>query len=122
MWNDILNLNTIVGMVAAVVAVLLGVSIKEVGYRIYILVLITAVLSAAAVIETWMSNSTVMKSATVGWVIGYIADDVLLTINALLPDFIKDLIDTVTNGIKHKLGKWFGNDINVDKYNKDSHN
>lgn len=122
MWNDILNLNTIVGMMAAVIAVLLGVSIKEVGYRIYVLVLITAALSSAAVIETWMGNSTVMKSATVGWVIGYIADDVLLTINVLLPDFIKDLFDTVTDGIKRKFGKWFGNDGDVDKYNRDNYN
>lgn len=118
MWNDILILNKIVGMGAAVIAILLGVSIKEIGYRVYILVLISAVLSTAAVIETWMENSTIMKSATVGWVIGYIADDVLLTINALLPDFVKDLVDTVTNGIKRKLSKWFG----VDENDKDGYN
>lgn len=118
MWNDVLSLNTIVGMATAAIAVLLGVSIKEVGYRVYVLVLISAVLCTAAVIETWMENSTIMKSATVGWVIGYIADDVLLTINALLPDFVKDLVDTVTNGIKRKLGKWFG----VDKNDKDGYN
>ena len=118
MWNDVLSLNTIVGMATAAIAVLLGVSIKEVGYRVYVLVLISAVLSTAAVIETWMENSTIMKSATVGWLIGYIADDVLLTINALLPDFVKDLVDTVTNGIKRKLGKWFGVDENdKDRYN-----
>lgn len=122
MWNDILNLNTMVGMAAAISAVILGVSIREVGYRIYVLVLITAVLSSAAVIETWMSGSTVMKSATVGWVIGYIADDVLLTINALLPDFIKDLFDTIANGIKKKLGKLFGVDVDVDARNKDGYN
>lgn len=103
---------------AAAIAVLLGVSIKEVGYRVYILVLITAVLSTAAVIETWMGDSTVMKSATVGWVIGYIADDVLLTINALLPDFIKDLVDTVTNGVKRKLRKWFG----IDEHDEGDYN
>lgn len=118
MWNDVLSLNTIVGMATAAIAVLLGVSIKGVGYRVYILVLISAVLSTAAVIETWMGNSTVVKSATVGWVIGYIADDVLLTINALLPDFVKDLVDTVINGIKRKLSKWFGVDENdKDRYN-----
>lgn len=108
-------------MVAAVIAILLGVSIKEVGYRVYVLMLITAMLSSAAIIETWMSNSTVMKSATVGWVIGYITDDVLLTINALLPDFIKDLVDTTTNGVKHKLGKWFGNEDDVDKHNRNDY-
>lgn len=104
-------------MVAAVFAVLLGVSIRDVGYRVYVLVLITAVLSTAAVIETWMTDSTVMKSATVGWVIGYIADDVLLTINALLPNFIKDLVNTITNGIRCKLNKWLG----VDSCEKDGH-
>ena len=118
MWNDILNLNTIAGMLAAAIAVLIGVSIKELGYRVYVLVLITAVLSADAVIETWLRGSTVMKSATVGWVIGYITDDVLLTINALLPDFIKDLVDTVTTGIRRKIGKWFG----VDEEEKDDYN
>lgn len=118
MWNDVLNLNTIVGMVSAILAVLLGVSIREVGHRVYVLVLVTAALSTAAVIETWLAHSTVMKSATVGWIIGYITDDVLLTINALLPDFIKDLVDTVANGIRRKLNKWFGiDDCKKDDYN-----
>ena len=64
----------------------------------------------------------VMKSATVGWVIGYISDDVLLTINALLPDFIKDLVNTVTNGIKQKIGKLLGVNVGVDEHNKDDYN
>lgn len=118
MLNGILNLNTIAGMITAAIAVLLGVSMKEVGYRVYVLVLITAVLSTAAVIETWMEHSTVMKSITVGWVIGYISDDVLLTINALLPDFIKDLVDTVANGVKRKLRKWFG----IDEHDEGDYN
>lgn len=105
-------------MIAAAIAVLIGVSIKELGYRVYVLVLITAVLITAAVIETWLRGGTVMKSATVGWVIGYITDDVLLTINTLLPDFIKDLVDTVTTGIRRKIGKWFG----VDEDEKDDYN
>lgn len=109
------NAKSLVGMIAAATAVFVGVNIREIGIRAYVLVLITAVLATAAVIETWFSNSTVMKSATVGWIIGYITDDVLLTINSLLPNFIKDLLDSVTSGIKNKIDKWLWLDKNSPK-------
>lgn len=109
------NANSLVGMIAAATAVFVGVNIREIGVRVYVLVLITAILATAAIIETWFSNSTVMKSATVGWIIGYITDDVLLTINSLLPNFIKDLLDSLTSGIKGKIDKWLGLDRNNPK-------
>ncbi len=104
---ELVNLNTLVGMLAAAIAVFVGVNIKHIGVRMFVLVLMTAVLSAAAVIETWFIGSSLMKSAAVGWFIGYITDDVLLTFNALMPDFVKDALNRVLNGIKLKIDKWF---------------
>lgn len=106
----IINLNAVVGMISAATAVFVGVKIREIGLRVYILVLITAVLSAAAVIETWFSDSTVMKSATIGWVIGYITDDVLLSVNSMLPNFIRDLLNSIAKAVKFKVNKWIGID------------
>ena len=107
-----INVNVLAGMVASALAVCVGVKIREIGLRMYILVLITAVLWAAAMIETWFSDSTLMRSATVGWIVGYITDDVLLTINSLLPNFVKDLLNTVLDGIRKKVTSWLGIDNN----------
>lgn len=105
-----IHTNILAAMLASALAVIMGVNIRELGLRVYVLILITAILIAAAVVETWFLNSTVYKAAAIGWGIGYITDDVLLTINALMPNFIRDLVDKVFNGIKKKVDKFFGID------------
>lgn len=100
--------NAVVGMVASALAVIVGTKFKEVGVRMFIVFLITAMLISAAVIETWFFDSTLIKSATIGWVIGYVTDDVMLTINAMLPEFVHDTFGSITQGIKTKIDKWFG--------------
>lgn len=106
------NLNTLVGITSAALAVIVGVKIKDIGLRLYILVMITAILATAAVIESWFTHSTLIKSATVGWVIGYITDDILLTVNTLMPTFVKDLLSEILDGIKIKIERWLGIDNN----------
>lgn len=103
----ILQENVAVAMFAAFVAVLVGVKIKEIGYRTFLLVMISAVLAAAAIIEAWFTDSTLMKSAAIGWIVGYLTDDVLLTFNTVLPNFIKEILDAVLQGIKKLVDKWF---------------
>lgn len=103
------GLNTITGMFASALAVIVGTKFKEVGVRMSVVFLITAMLISAAVIETWFFDSTVIKSATIGWLIGYVTDDIMLTINAMLPDFVRTTLRTIAYGIRCKIDKWFGN-------------
>ena len=102
-----IGVNAIVGMVVSALAVIIGTRFKEVGVRMFVVFLITAMLISAAVIETWFFDSSVIKSATVGWVIGYVTDDVMLTINAMLPEFVHSILRTITGGISSKIDKWF---------------
>ena len=102
-----IEVNTIAGLIASALAVIVGTKFKEVGIRMFVVFLITAMLISAAVIETWFFDSTVVKSATIGWVIGYVTDDVMLTINAMLPEFVQSTLRTITDGIRNKIDKWF---------------
>ena len=49
---DILQINVAVAMLAAMSAVAIGVNIRELGVRVYTLVLITAMVISSAVIDT----------------------------------------------------------------------
>ena len=99
--------NAIAGMIASALAVIVGTKFKEISIRMFVVFLITAMLISAAVIETWFFDSTIVKSATIGWVIGYVTDDVMLTINAMLPEFVHSTLRTITDGIRNKIDKWF---------------
>ena len=104
---DILQINVAVAMFAAMSAVVIGVNIRGLGVRVYTLVLITAMVISAAVIDTWLIADSLVKCAAVGWFIGYVTDDFLLTLNAIMPNFIRELVDKIFNGIKNKIDKWF---------------
>ena len=104
---DFLGVNTIAGMFTSVLAVIVGTRFKEIGIRMYVGFLITAMLISASVIETWFFDSTLVKSATIGWVIGYVTDDVMLTINAMLPEFVHSTLRTIADGVRNKIDKWF---------------
>lgn len=104
---DILQINVAVAMLAAMIAVVIGVNIRELGVRVYTLVLITAMVISAAVIDTWFITDSLVKCAAIGWFIGYVTDDFLLTLNAIMPNFIRELVDKIFNGIKNKIDKWF---------------
>ena len=104
---DILQINVAVAMLAAMLAVAISVNICELGVRVYTLVLITAMVISAAVIDTWFITDSLVRCAAVGWFIGYVTDDFLLTLNAIMPNFIRELVDKIFNGIKNKIDKWF---------------
>ena len=104
---DILQINVAVAMFAAMSAVVIGVNIRGLGVRVYTLVLITAMVISAAVIDTWFIADSLVKCAAVGWFIGYVTDDFLLTLNAIMPNFIRELVGKIFNGIKNKIDKWF---------------
>lgn len=104
---DILQINVAVAMFAAMSAVVIGVNIRGLGVRVYTLVLITAMVISAAVIDTWFIADSLVKCAAVGWFIGYVTDDFLLTLNAIMPNFIRELVDKIFKGIKNKIDKWF---------------
>ena len=104
---DFLGVNTIAGMFTSVLAVIVGTKFKEIGIRMYVVFLITAMLISASVIETWFFDSPLVKSATIGWVIGYVTDDVMRTINAMLPEFVHSTLRTIADGVRNKIDKWF---------------
>ena len=104
---DILQINVAVAMLAAMSAVVIGVNIRELGVRVYTLVLITAMVISAAVIDTWFITDSLVKCAAIGWFIGYVTDDFLLTLNAIMPNFIREIINKIFNGVKNKIDKWF---------------
>ena len=104
---DILQINVAVAMLAAMSAVAIGVNIRELGVRVYTLVLITAMVVSSAVIDTWFITDSLVKCAAIGWFIGYVTDDFLLTLNAIMPKFIREIINKIFNGIKNKIDKWF---------------
>lgn len=104
---DFLQLNTIAGMTTSALAVIVGTKFKEINIRMFVVFLITAMLISASVIETWFFDSTIVKSATIGWVIGYVIDDVMLTINAMLPEFVHSTVRTIADGVRNKINKWF---------------
>ena len=104
---DILQINVAVAMLAAMSAVVIGVNIRELGVRGYTLVLITAMVVSSAVIDTWFITDSLVKCAAIGWFIGYVTDDFLLTLNAIMPKFIREIINKIFNGIKNKIDKWF---------------
>ena len=104
---DFLGVNTIAGMFTSVLAVIVGTKFKEISISMYVGFLITAMLISASVIETWFFDSTIVQSATIGWVIGYVTDDVMLTINAMLPEFVHSTLRTIADGVRNKIDKWF---------------
>lgn len=102
-----IGVNTIAGMGTSAFAVIVGTKFKKISIRMFVVYLITAMLISASVIETWFFDSTIVKSATIGWVIGYVTDDVMLTINAMLPEFVHSTLGTIADGVRNKIDKWF---------------
>ena len=102
-----IGVNTIAGMVTSALAVIVGTKFKEISIRMFVVFLITAMLISASVIETWFFDSSIVKSTAIGWVIGYVTDDVMRTINAMLPEFVHSTLRTIADGVRNKIDKWF---------------
>ena len=95
-WILRLHENVLAGAIGAAVRVLLGTRLASVGLRDYLLIFISAVLAAASVADLWMRGSSIALSAG-------LADDVVMNLNATLPDFIKDTVRDVLDWLREWL-------------------
>ena len=102
-----LDVNTIGGVGFAVFAIVVGAKLT-IGVRDYIFILIATVLSTISVIEHLPAGSSLTTSCIVGFSLGLIADDLYLNLKTALPEFIRDTIYEILNGVKHKIKKFLG--------------
>ena len=104
MNEHILNIHlNIWGAVAfALLAVVIGTRVRDVGVRNYLFILISASLGSASVVEQWFFQSSFLTCCLIGFGFGYLADDVLMNLNATLPEFIK----TAVNDFLDWLREW----------------
>ena len=86
-------LNIVCGVLGATLAILIGTSIRDVGLRNYLFILISAVLITASMIEHFFLHLSLLKSGALGWIIGWIADDVIMSMNVLLPEFMRHTVN-----------------------------
>lgn len=99
--------NVFAGAVSALVAVAVGTRVRDVGWRNYLLVAVSAALAAAALVERYLLGGTLFQSCITGWVIGYLADDVVMTANSIVPEFVRTIAGDTLAGIRKWLRRWF---------------
>lgn len=102
----LINANILGGVGFALFAVLVGTRVTVTGLRDYIFILTIAVLGTASVIEHWFLDNSFITSCLIGFSIGFLADDVYLNLKATMPEFIKDILREVLDGLKEKLKKF----------------
>lgn len=104
----LINANILGGVSFALFAVLVGTRVTVTGLRDYIFILTIAVLGTASVIEHWFLDNSFITSCLIGFSIGFLADDIYLNLKATMPEFIKDILSDILNGIKEKIKKFLG--------------
>lgn len=104
----LINANILGGVGFALFAVLVGTRVTVTGLRDYIFILTIAVLGTASVIEHWFLDNSFITSCLIGFSIGFLADDIYLNLKATLPEFIKDILSDILNGVKEKIKKFLG--------------
>lgn len=106
----VINANVLGGVGFALFAVLVGTRVTVTGLRDYIFILTIAVLGTASVIEHWFLDNSFITSCLIGFSIGFLADDIYLNLKATMPEFIKDILSDILNGIKEKIKIFLGID------------
>lgn len=104
----LINANILGGVGFALFAVLAGTRVTVTGLRDYIFILTIAVLGTASVIEHWFLDNSFITSCLIGFSIGFLADDIYLNLKATMPEFIKDILSDILDGIKEKIKKFLG--------------
>ena len=104
----LINTNILGGVGFALFAVLVGTRVTVTGLRDYIFILTIAILGTASVIEHWFLDNSFITSCLIGFSIGFLADDIYLNLKATMPEFIKDILSDILNGIKEKIKKFLG--------------
>lgn len=103
-----LNINIVCGVVSAVFAVLVDTRLAATGLRDYLAILSIAILATATVIEHWFLSNTVITSCTVGFCIGFLADDVYRNLKTTMPEFVKQIVDDVLHWAKNWVKRILG--------------
>ena len=97
------------GIACALTAVILGTRPHSVGWRDYGLIVIAALLTTASVIDYWFIRPGLFVCCLIGFAIGYLADDVVTTLNATMPRFIRqavrDILDWLRDWLARMLNK-----------------
>lgn len=103
--NVLMNLHTNIlgGIGLALFAVLVGTNVTRIGFRDYLLIVVLAVLGTASAVEHWFLDSALSTACLVGFSVGFLADDVYMNVKATMPDFIKEMLSDVMNGIKQRI-------------------
>lgn len=105
----IANQNVVGGMACALFAVIVGTRPQKVGWRDYALIVAAAIIATAAVIDYWFLNRGFFIACAIGFTIGYLADDVVLNLNATVPEFVsgslKDILDWLREWLRRLLNK-----------------
>ena len=104
----LIEANVLGGVGFALFAVLVGTKVADVGLRDYIFILTIAVLGAANVIEHWFTANSFVTSCLIGFSIGFLADDVYLNLKATVPDFVKQIVNDIFQGVKDWVHKIIG--------------
>lgn len=111
--NDVLpyvlpHKNLIGAVVCALFSVLLNTRFSQVGWRDYVLIVVSALI-ATAVVDYWFLQRGFFFACAIGFVIGYLADDVILNLNATVPSFVSgslnDILDWLRQWLRRLLNK-----------------
>ena len=92
--------NIIGGAACAAFAVATGTRLNRVGWRNYSLIMAAAILTAAALVDWEIGRRGFFASCLVGFAVGYLADDVVLNLNATLPEFIRGITRDILNWVR----------------------
>lgn len=104
-WPFAVHQNVAGAVVCALFAVITGTRPLDVGWRNYALIVAAAFLTAAAVIDYWFLHHGFFICCLIGFAIGYLADDVVLNLNATVPDFVKNSLADVFDWLRRWLGR-----------------
>ena len=110
-WHDFLNVisaNMWGGLLSTLFAVLVGTNFKAVGLRNYILILAMSLLATGVLIELFLVDATLFRCCLLGFGVGLVADNVFMTLDATLPNFVESAIKDTLAAIKDKLNAFLG--------------
>ena len=96
------------GLLCALLAVLLGTRISVVGWRSYALIVMLSLLLTGAAVEMFLTQSALLVCCLTGFGLGLASDNLILTLEATLPEFVEGTIKDVLSGIRDKIRKLLG--------------
>lgn len=100
-----LHPNIVCACASALLTCIIDTNVKDVGWRNYLLIVLGAVLTAAAVVEAWFLDSSIWASGLIGFGIGYVADMVIVNLNATMPEWIAGSLRDVLDWLRRWLGR-----------------